>query len=240
MSAASAKRPQINRNGPATTRRVRSVYDRLLAHFGPRRWWPAESPFEVCVGAVLTQNTAWSNVEKAIANLKTAGALSPAKLMALDDTELASLIKPSGYFNLKTRRLKALVRFLVEQGGSNFSAFAEETDATFREKLLAVYGVGPETADSILLYAFDRPLFVCDAYTRRIAGRLGLCPPESDYRHLQAFFTTHLPLDVALFNDYHAQLVALGATYCKPRPRCESCPLDDMCPKSGLATQSLA
>jgi len=207
------------------------IYAKLLEHFGPRGWWPARTRFEVCVGAVLTQNTAWRNVERAIGNLRSARALTPHSILALPDESLAQLIRPAGYFNIKTRRLKALVAFLDAEGGPTLRGFDSWPDMELREALLGVYGVGPETADSILLYALGRPFFVVDAYTRRIAARLGLTSPKADYDELQRFFCEHLPVDIALYNDFHAQLVILGNSYCHPRPLCPGCPLNALCPK---------
>lgn len=214
----------------------RSVHDRLLAAFGPQHWWPGETPFEVMVGAVLTQNTAWTNVERAIANLKAAQALSVAAILDMEDTDLADLIRPAGYFNVKTRRLKALCAFLhaadvadeprelAHQGG------LEE----LRPRLLAVHGVGEETADSILLYALDLPSFVVDAYTRRIFNRLGFIAGDEAYGRIRAAFMAALPTDLGLYNEYHALIVALGKDVCRPKPRCALCPLLGVCPRRGL------
>lgn len=199
------------------------VYRRLLARFGPRHWWPARTPFEVAVGAVLTQNTAWVNVERAIANLQGAHLLSPRRLLALPTPRLARLIRPAGYFNLKAKRLKAMVAWWVSgtEGARHL--------ATLRRELLAVYGVGPETADSILLYALKRPIFVIDAYTQRIFARHGWVSWGADYETLQRLFMSTLPPDVPLYNEYHALLVELGKTLClKRRPRCAQCPLRDL------------
>ena len=215
-------------------KRLFAIYGRLADRFGPRGWWPARSRFEVCVGAVLTQNTAWRNVENAIENLRRAGRLSARGILELGHDELAALIRPAGYFNVKARRLRALTTFLHKNGGSSLGRFKAVPTGELRARLLEVYGVGEETADSILLYALDRPVFVIDAYTRRISARLGLTDESVTYGGLQAFFTRHLPQDTALFNDYHAQLVALGNRACRPRPLCSQCPLDDLCPKVGV------
>ncbi|MEW6678413.1 MAG: endonuclease [Pseudomonadota bacterium] len=210
----------------------RDVHDRLLAHFGPQHWWPGDSPFEVMVGAVLTQNTAWRNVEKAIGRLKVAQALSCNPILAIPIDELACLIRPAGFFNVKSRRLKALCQFLAERGVAEApEALARQARVdALRKDLLAVYGVGEETADSILLYALDLPVFVVDAYTRRIFGRLGLLDGNEAYGDIQARFHARLPAEVALFNEYHALIVALGKTCCRPRPRCGVCPLVSRCP----------
>ncbi|MFW5857452.1 MAG: endonuclease III domain-containing protein [Planctomycetota bacterium] len=211
-------------------RRLQGVYDRLFAHFGPQHWWPGETPFEILVGAILTQNTAWTNVERAIANLQAAGVLAAEALLALPEARLAELIRPSGYYNLKARRLRACVQWFVERHGADPARLAAAPYPAVRADLLGVRGVGPETADSILLYAAGRPTFVVDAYTRRSFSRLGLVPPDVDYEALRALFLDHLPVDVACFNEYHALLVALGKHLCRPRaPRCADCPLRRSC-----------
>jgi endonuclease-3 related protein len=202
-----------------------TAYRRLYAAFGPQHWWPAETPFEVAVGAVLTQNTAWTNVERAIANLRGRELLAPAALAALDPAELAEPIRPAGYFNIKARRLQALCRFVLDELGGDITALAHWELAEARRALLTVNGVGEETADSILLYACGHAVFVVDAYTRRIFERLGLLAPGLAYREVQAAFQEALPTDMALYNEYHALIVALGKDYCRPRPACEACPL---------------
>lgn len=209
-------------------------FERLSARYGAQHWWPGDTPFEVMVGAVLTQNTAWTNVEKAIANLKAAGALSCPALLALPDPELAELIRPAGFFNVKTTRLKALCRFLEKRGvAEQPEALAAQGDtATLRHDLLAVHGIGEETADSILLYALNLPSFVVDAYTRRIFGRLGLLQGGDSYRDIQHRFESHLPRDAILFNEYHALIVHLAKQHCRPRPRCAGCPLHSTCPSA--------
>lgn len=208
------------------------AYRRLDDAWGPQHWWPGESVLEIMVGAVLTQNTAWSNVERAIANLKAAGALSMQALLALPLDELAALIRPAGYFNVKARRLRALLEWVWEAGG--VEALSGWTDEKLRSGLLGVHGVGPETADDILLYAFGRPVFVIDAYTRRILGRLGLIDPTMGYEHLRVAIEAELGADVPLFNQFHALIVAHGKEVCRPRPRCERCVLADDCPRKGL------
>ena len=210
------------------------VYDRLLALRGPQHWWPGETPFEVAVGAVLTQNTSWTGVERAIAGLKVAGALAPGPLLALPHETLAALIRPAGCFNVKARRLRALVRFLVDEVGGDPTRLATGGLAVRRAQLLAVPGVGRETADSILLYAAGRPIFVVDAYTRRLFGRLGAVDPTADYDRLRAAIEGALPRDAALFNDFHAQIVAHGKDPCRPRPRCDDCILAARCPRVGV------
>jgi endonuclease-3 related protein len=205
---------------------LRDYYQRLRAHFGHQHWWPGDTPFEVCVGAILTQNTAWSNVEKAIANLKRARALSPRALHQLNEHQIAALIRPSGYFNIKARRLKAFIEFLFAEYGG-VTRMRRERLTSLREKLLSVNGVGPETADSILLYALGKPIFVVDAYTRRVLVRHRLIKPSATYDEIQKLF--HSPFrrhPPSLFNDFHAQFVAVGKTYCKSRVAlCEYCPL---------------
>lgn len=196
--------------------------------FGPRQWWPGETPFEVVIGAILTQNTNWSNVEKAIKNLKTAGKLSPEGIYELSVTELAELIRPSGFFNVKAKRVKAFINWLFSRYKGNLSKmFAQDLQA-LRGELLSVKGIGPETADSILLYAGNMPTFVVDAYTHRIFSRHELIPEESTYDEMKSFFEENLPEDVQLFNEYHALLVNIGKTFCKTKKVCEPCPLKDI------------
>lgn len=208
---------------------LRRIYDLLFAAYGPQRWWPADEPFEVIVGAILTQSTAWSNVEKAIANLKAADALSPSALHQMPTEELARLIRPSGYYNAKARKLKAFVeRLISEYGGELDKLFALDSDALRRE-LLSIHGVGEETADSIILYAARRPSFVIDAYTVRILNRLGIAPPRDTYAAYQALFTDSLEPDVGLFNEYHALLVRHGKDVCRKSPRCDGCCLTSLC-----------
>lgn len=210
-----------------------AVYRRLLRRFGPQGWWPARTPFEVAVGAILTQSVSWANVERAIAALAVEGLLEPAALAAVPEERLAALIRPAGYYNAKARKLKTFVAFLFERhGGSLDRLFAQPLERA-REQLLGVWGIGPETADSILLYAGGLPTFVVDAYTRRIVSRLW---PDPDapflrgYEPLRRFFMDRLAPDPALFNEYHALLVALGKGTClKVRPRCPDCPLLGLC-----------
>jgi endonuclease-3 related protein len=203
---------------------LREIYGRLFQHFGPQHWWPGETPFEVMIGAVLTQNTSWQNVEKAIANLKAAGLLSASALSALFAAELAEHIRPAGYYNIKAARLKNLLALIAEQGGVE-DLLAQPT-ATLRQLLLSVKGIGPETADSIVLYAAAKPVFVVDAYTHRILSRHGLISEDCDYFQMQAVFMDHLEEDVAMFNEYHALIVRVGKEFCrKSKPKCEECPL---------------
>jgi len=204
--------------------RLLDIYDRLYAAFGPQHWWPGESPFEVAVGAVLTQNTAWRNVERAIDNMKGADCLALEPLRALSHERLAELLRPAGYFNVKARRLRNLLDHLHAHGGEIDTYLAGDL-ATRRGELLEVNGLGPETVDSILLYAGNRLTFVCDAYTRRLLTRHGLIEEGATYAEMRALFMDHLPEDAALYNEYHALIVRTGYHYCKPRPRCEGCPL---------------
>ncbi len=210
------------------------VYQRLYQAYGPQHWWPGDTPFEVMVGAVLTQNTAWGNVERAIANLKASGRLSCRGILTLSDAALAELIRPAGYFNVKARRLKALCTFLDTEGAAEQPDAMRDTATLpeLRRRLLAVHGVGEETADSILLYALGLPVFVVDAYTRRIFSRLKLIAGDESYARIQQSFEAALPREVALYNEYHALIVHLGKTVCRPRPRCAECPLRVVCPEA--------
>jgi len=209
---------------------LRPIYQQLLAAYGPQHWWPGETPFEVMVGAVLTQNTAWSNVERAIHNLKRADALSPEALLAVPVTQLAEWLRPSGYFNVKAERLRSLCAWLLAAGGVR--ALAQRETHHLRRELLAIKGVGPETADDILLYACERPVFVIDAYTRRIFSRLGLIEGDEHYEVLRAHFEAALGRghrNVPLFNEYHALIVFHAKSHCRKRPLCAGCPLAASC-----------
>ncbi|MGQ9508266.1 MAG: endonuclease III domain-containing protein [Thermodesulfobacteriota bacterium] len=201
------------------------IYNHLYKAFGPRNWWPAETAFEVMVGAILTQNTSWRNVEKSIKALKEKGVLNPEGIRNLRRSELSLLIKSSGYYRIKAERLKAFVEFLFENYDGDLNKMREEEIEKLRAKLLKVKGIGPETADSILLYGLKMPIFVVDAYTKRILSRHNLIPKEASYEEIQRFFMDHLPLEEGLFNEYHALLVHLGKILCKRVPKCDSCPL---------------
>ena len=201
------------------------IYELLNGQFGNLHWWPAEEPFEVIVGAILTQNTAWTNVEKAIAALKEKRLLSPEALSRIDEEILANTIRPSGYYNVKAKRLKSFVRFLREEYAGDIGILSAEQLPILRNKLLGVPGIGQETADSILLYACGKPVFVCDAYTRRILERHHLIDDNADYGSIQELFMSHLPHDAALFNQFHALIVYTGKTFCRKVPKCDSCPL---------------
>ncbi len=208
---------------------LRNIYDRLMACYGPQYWWPAEEPFEVIVGAVLTQSAAWVNVEKAIANLKSARALSPEALRQIPLSEVAALIHPCGYYNAKALKLKSFANWLGEHFSDDLNElFASNVDY-LRQQLLSIHGIGPETADSIILYAANKPIFVIDAYTRRIINRIGLAPDGNSYSAYQALFMDNLPADARLFNEYHALLVCLGKNVCRSRPLCHQCCLNNLC-----------
>lgn len=221
------------------TERLQHIYRDLLAHFGPRHWWPATTPFEMVVGAILTQNTAWRNVEQAILRLKNRQVLSPGRLAALERTELEELIRPAGYFRQKAARLQDLAIYLEAEWQGDVRAWCAGPLTTARARLLERPGIGPETADSILLYAGQRPSFVVDAYTRRIFGRLGLLRGGESYAQVRALFMSHLPHEVDLFNEYHALIVELAKTFCRKRsPRCAACPLQTGCRHGRLATKA--
>ncbi len=199
------------------------IYERLSKYYGPRDWWPADTAFEVMVGAILTQNTAWTNVVKAIDNLKAADCLNAESINSLSQDRLAQLIRPSGYYNVKAKRLQAYCRWYLERGG--FDALdAMPTDA-MREAILSVYGVGPETAEDIVLYAFNRPVFVIDTYTRRTFSRLGLVDGTETHEELRQYFQDSLPAESALFNEYHALIVIHAKDCCRKKPLCGQCPL---------------
>ncbi len=213
------------------TQRLLTIYQRLLARYGHQHWWPAETPFEMIVGAILTQAVTWKNVEQAIANLKAAGALRPEAIHALPEEELAAQIRPAGYFNAKARKLKAFVAVLMERYCGDLDALFAQDLASLRAELLAIHGIGPETADAILLYAAHKPIFMIDAYTVRLCTRLGLAREGVRYQELQRLFMEHLPPDVPLFQEYHALIVAHAKEICRKRqPRCWECPLLDLCP----------
>jgi endonuclease-3 related protein len=201
------------------------IYSKLYQAYGPRDWWPGETSFEVMVGAILTQNTSWRNVEKAIQKLKEKKVLSPEGIHRLKKSQFASLIKSSGYYRVKADRLKAFINFLYEEFNGDLKGMGREKLGELREKLLRVNGIGPETADSILLYGLKKPIFVIDAYTKRILSRHGVISEKTSYEEVQKLFMGHLPLDEKLFNEYHALLVYLGKTVCKKIPRCDICPL---------------
>ncbi len=202
------------------------IYKILLGEFGPQDWWPVKNGFEpreweIIVGAVLTQNTNWRNVEKALLNMKINGIITPGKILKTEDRKLETVIKPSGFYRQKAKRLKAIAKFVIDK---NFSFT--------REELLKVRGIGPETADSILLYAFDKPYFVIDAYTRRTFSRLDLVKEKENYENIRKFFKDNLPKDINLYKEFHALIVELGKNFCRKEPECGGCPLKKMCKTS--------
>jgi endonuclease-3 related protein len=205
------------------------IFDTLLAAYGPRFWWPAESSFEVCVGAILTQNTNWGNVEKAIANLKREGYLSPQGLQDIPSERLAELIRPAGYFNVKSARLKDFIGWLFSEHGGSLEEMFSGDWRELRLELLKVRGIGPETCDSILLYAGHKPSFVVDAYTKRLFSRLDLISLKASYDEVRGLFMASLPADVELFNEYHALIVEHCKERCRTRPLCGECPLRFRC-----------
>lgn len=215
--------------------RFLDIYGRLYTAYGPQQWWPGDCPFEVIAGAILTQSASWKNVEKALANLKRVGALSPEGVSALSEPELAALIRPSGYYNAKARKLKAFVDLLYEKWGGDLERMLAAPLEELRAALLATHGVGPETADSVLLYAAERPVFVIDAYTRRVFSRLGFEPESDTYDAWQRLFHAALPSDTARFNEYHALIVRHGKERCRREPLCGGCVLRPVC-RQGRAT----
>lgn len=211
--------------------RLQWVYERLYDHFGSQHWWPGDTPFEVMIGAILTQNTAWSNVEKAIANLKANDALEPDTILATPHDQLAEWLRPSGYFNIKATRVQDFCRWLQEPG--RLHALEKMGTNDLRHALLSVKGIGPETADDMVLYAFDRPVFVIDAYTRRLFSRLGIIDGNEGYEHLRAQVEESFgrnDAQVALYNEFHALIVAHAKDFCRKRPLCKGCPLARRCP----------
>lgn len=203
-----------------------SIYKRLYRRFGPQKWWPADTAFEIIVGAILTQNTSWANVEKAIKNLKRNKLLSPKALSGSRISKIARLIKPSGYYNIKAERLKNFLDFLNGKFEGNLKKLLKSESALQRKGLLEIKGIGPETADSILLYAANKPVFVIDAYTKRIFSRHGLIKENAAYEEIQRLFMSNLPGDAGLYNEYHALIVKAGKEFCKKNPKCHLCPLN--------------
>jgi endonuclease-3 related protein len=208
------------------------LFDILFAASGPQHWWPGDTPFEVAVGAVLTQNTTWSNVEKAITSLKAASAMTATGLLALSAPDLEQAIRPAGYYRVKAQYLRTLAEWASQRAEGDLSSLASEDTDTLRRELLALRGVGRETADSILLYAIGKPAFVVDAYTRRIAARLRLLPDNTTYESIQQYFAAQLPEDAHLFNEFHGLLVHLAKEHCRARPVCPACPLEAYCPSA--------
>ena len=214
--------------------RLRAVYEALAVCYDTRHWWPAETPFEVMIGAILTQNTAWSNVERALANLRARIEVTAESILALDPSQLAELISPAGYFNLKACRLIDFCQFYRESGG--WAALSALPTEVLRQQLLSVKGIGPETADDMLLYAFERPVFVIDAYTRRILARLGLGRGNEPYETLRLACESILGPDVGLYQEYHALLVEHAKQVCRARPRCRGCALNKLCAMPGAVS----
>jgi len=224
--------PTVRFTAADTAGKLWSIFRKLFHYFGPQHWWPAQTPFEVIVGAILTQNTVWQNVEKAITNLKKANLLHPERLRLTLPQKLAQLIRPAGYYNIKAHRLLAVVKWLQDQGG--LKRLSALPTLTIRAQLLKCYGVGAETADSILLYALNRPVFVIDAYTRRILSRYGLITGDEPYEELrhgvEQSLARYLGNDpnstIQVFNEFHALLVRLAKENCRKNPLCRNCPLD--------------
>jgi endonuclease-3 related protein len=202
------------------------IYNTLFKSFGPQHWWPGETPFEIAVGAVLTQNTNWGNVEKAISNLKSTRSLDANILHKMPHAQLAALIKPAGYFNIKAKRLKNFLAFLITNYRGVIENMKHEDLHALRQRLLEVNGIGPETADSILLYALGKPVFVIDAYTKRVLIRHHIIAESAGYHEMQVLFHKNLPANVPLYNEYHALFVMTGKHFCKPKPKCRGCPLE--------------
>ena len=207
---------------------INDIYRVLHLRFGPQHWWPGETPFEVVVGAILTQNTNWGNVEKAIANLKSEGKLNSRELHLLSVDKLSLLIRPSGYYTVKAKRLKYFVDFLMEKYDGSLEKMKKEEIAVIREKLLGLNGIGPETADSIILYALEKPIFVIDAYTKRVLSRHGIMAQDSSYEAFQGFFHSRLRKSVRVYSEFHALFVRLAKEYCRKVPLCGGCPLEGM------------
>jgi len=206
---------------------LRSLYERLLSAFGPQDWWPGDSPFEICAGAILTQNTSWENVGRAISNLKDKDLLRPRAIYELSRESLAQIIRPAGYYNVKAERLQNFVAFLMDECEGNLDDMFSKGLDILRPMLLDIKGIGPETADSILLYAGELPSFVVDAYTVRALMRHDFIDENADYEGVRSLFMDHLPVNVKLYNEYHALWVILGKNFCKKiKPRCDRCPLN--------------
>jgi len=207
------------------SKKLIKIYQKLYSSIGPRHWWPGDSPFEVIIGAILTQNTSWKNVEIAIRALKEKNLLDPLKLYGVGDKFLANTIKSSGFFNIKARRIKTFMSFLFENYQGSLEKMFSEGLTPLREKLLKINGIGPETADSILLYAGGKPIFVVDSYTKRILARHNLISKTASYSEIQDLFMENLKKDAGMFNEYHALLVYIGKYFCKKTPNCENCPM---------------
>ena len=226
-------RPQTRAPDPPSGSDLRAYFNTLFAAHGPQHWWPGRTRFEIIVGAILTQNTSWTNVERAIDNLRRTRLLNPRAIRRAPSARLSTLLRPSGYFRQKTKSLKAFVRFLFETHAGSLSRLFATPTAILRTQLLAVRGIGPETADSILLYAGKHPVFVVDAYSRRILERHNLVHGKSSYEEIRKLFETTLPADPQLFNEFHALIVLIGKNFCRPHsPRCSQCSLSRFLPQS--------
>lgn len=222
----------------ATSDKLMRYYDAMSRALGPMHWWPAQTRFEVIVGAILTQSTACGNVERAIANLRSARLLTPSAILAVRSQRLAELVRPSGYFRQKAKKLKAFARFLQTEYGGSLKRMFESPTLELREKLLAVHGIGPETADSILLYAGNHPVFVVDAYTHRILERHGITDGKPDYEGVRSLIEGALPRSAELYNEFHALIVSTGKNWCRKKaPRCEECPLRTLLPAGSPLAQ---
>ena len=211
------------------SKKLLEIYQYLFDHFGPRGWWPAKSSFEVIVGAILTQSVSWRNVEKAILRMSQIGVLDPVAMRNLPQEQLEDLIRSTRYYRMKAKKLKAFLCFLHDNYHDNLEKLLNQPLDKLRQELLSIYGLGPETVDSILLYAGGLPIFVVDAYTRRIFYRLGYWEPKISYDQMQKYFHQHLAAETQLYNEYHALIVGLGHSYCRQTPRCESCPINSLC-----------
>jgi endonuclease-3 related protein len=205
------------------------IYRRLYGAYGPQHWWPGESAFEVVIGAILTQSAAWVNVEKALANLKSARVMSAEGMRDVPEARLAELLRPSGYFNMKAKKVKAFIDHLWSRHDGDLGRMLSQETEALGEELLSIWGIGEETADDIVLYAANKPVFVIDAYTRRVFGRLGLGGAARSYGEWQVLFHSSLPRDAVLFNEYHALLVRHGKDVCRKEPKCEGCSLREVC-----------
>jgi endonuclease-3 related protein len=209
---------------------IYNIYKILLNHYGKQNWWPAETRYEVVVGAVLTQNTSWKNVERAINNLKSEDLLEEEKILSVDEDKLKQLIKPAGFYNLKAKRLKNVTKFIVDNyGNTEDMAKVDKDILTLRDELLSVNGIGKETADSILLYALDRESFVVDAYTKRMFNRLGIIDEKAEYDDIKVLFERHLPKDLEIYKEYHALIVEHCKRFCRKKPLCDNCPIRTFC-----------
>jgi endonuclease-3 related protein len=218
-----------SKNKLAERENLLKIYQQLLDHFGSPGWWPAKTPFEVIVGAILTQSVSWRNVQQAIARLSETGVLDPVAMRELPQEKLEDLIHSTRYYRMKAKKLKAFLDFIHEEYHDNLEELANQPSDKLRQELLTIYGLGAETVDSILLYAFEIPIFVVDGYTRRIFSRLGYWEPKISYDRMQKYFQGHLAAESQLYNEYHALIVSLGHSYCRQIPRCKSCPISSLC-----------